>query len=43
MACTLLFDILQRVAQIARWSLHASAPMDEVIERVQKLRMDAAR
>ncbi len=43
MARTPLFDILQRAAQIARWSLHASAPMDEVIESVQELRMDAAR
>jgi monoamine oxidase len=34
---------LQRAARIARLSRHASAPLDEVIERVQELRVDAAR
>ncbi len=43
MARTLLFDALQRAARIARWSRHAAAPLDEVIARVQEMRVDAAR
>jgi monoamine oxidase len=43
MARTPLFDTLQRAARIARASLHAPAPLDDLMGRAQELRMAASR
>ncbi len=43
MSRTPLFRILRRAARLARHSLHAPEPLDEVVERARARRHDAAR